>query len=236
VSALLTPAEVVARLAVSRQTLARWERSGYLVRDGSSSRPRYREQDVEAVAAERAGSPPAGAALLAAAADLLRERGVDGCTLEAVAQRVGITRAGVVHHHPTKEHLLEALARRFLDEFEHDWQLEVERTAPGPGRLCRAYAAVTLQPAEGGTGAGVLACALDTALVRDLVRHAMSTWYERLAEEDRADGLDGQGLRTCLAADGVWVLGLLHVGPLTSAGRAQAFPRALRLGRRGSRS
>ena len=162
--------------------------------------------------------------MLRAAADLLGELGVDGCTLEAVAERAGLSRAGVVYHHPTKEHLLEALVRQFLDDFATAWQDEVDATEPGPGRLGRAYTAVTVRPADDGLGAAVLACALDSRPLRDLVGGALLSWYARLEEEDVADGLGGDSLRTCLAADGLWLLGLLHVAPLGGSGRRRAFP------------
>lgn len=231
-SALLSPAQVTERLGISRQTLVRWERAGQLVRDSSSARPRYRSVDVDALAEALGTAPRPGDQLLGAAADLLRERGTDGCTVEAVAERVGLTRAGVVHHHPTKEHLLDALARRFLDEFEAAWQRETAETADGPGRLCRAYAAVTLRPSDEGLGPAVLACAMDSPAVRELVAGAVGGWYARLGEEDAADGLGGDGLRTCLAADGLWLLGLLHLSPLSGADRSRAFPPGTPLRRR----
>jgi len=226
VSALLTPADAADRLGVSRQTLARWEKQGILERDPSSARPRFRSADVDALAERRASTPASRDVLLRAAADLLREHGVDGCTLEAVAERAGLTRAGVVHHHPTKEHLMEALARRFLDEFEQAWTAQAELAEDAPGRLSRAYVAVTLRPAVDGLGAAVLACATDVRRVRDVVGQTLRAWYARLAEEDLEDGLDGAGLRSCLAADGLWLLGLLHVPPLTTRSMWEAFPGA----------
>ncbi len=221
---LLTGAEVVARLGISRQTLARWEKAGRLVREGPPRAPRYRAAEVQALSDAREAQTNPEIAILHAAAGLLRDRGVDGCTLETVAELAGLTRSGVIHHHPTKEHLLAALVRRFLDDFDDAWEREVERGDAGVGRLCRAYAAVTLQPAGDALSAAVLACALESPSVRELAGAAVRRWYDRIIREDREDGLQGDGLRMCLAADGMWLLELLHIAPLGDDDRRRVFP------------
>lgn len=211
---LLTSAETAARLGVSRQTLSRWEKEGVLARDAASARPRFRTADVAALADARAGAVDRGTAALQAAADLLVERGVDGCTLDAVAERAGMTRAGLAYHHPTKEHLVTALVHRFLADFESDWEARAAAAPPGPGRLYRAYSAQTLSPGDGTFTSAVLACALGAAEVRAVVRLALRRFYARLLDEDDRDGLDGHGVRTCLAADALWLFALLQVSPL----------------------
>src|SRR5947199_6684394 len=45
-------------------------------------------------------------AILAAANDLFAAQGFRGASLSAIAARVGLSEAGVLHHFPSKEHLL----------------------------------------------------------------------------------------------------------------------------------
>jgi AcrR family transcriptional regulator len=57
--------------------------------------------------------------ILRAATELFAARGFRGASLEAVAQAVGITRQGVLHHFPSKVHLLlGVLALRDEDDTE----------------------------------------------------------------------------------------------------------------------
>jgi AcrR family transcriptional regulator len=75
-------------------------------------------------------------ALLAAALEIVEERGVGALTLRSVAQRLGVSHAAPVYHFPTKAHLLSALAESGFDELAG----LMERAAEGPasGRLARA--------------------------------------------------------------------------------------------------
>ena len=222
-SDLLTVAEAAARLGVARQTLARWENEGLIVREAASSRPRFRASAVDALAAARAAAVDPRTAVLTAAARLLREQGVDGCTLDAVAERAAMTRAGVAYHYPTKEDLLTAVARRFLDGFEQQWGAGAEAATPGPGRMWRTYAAATLQHGEEAFASAVLACALGAPDVRDLVKDSLQRFYARLLEEDQEEQLGGRGLLACLAADAVWLFSVLQVMPLNSDERDRAL-------------
>ena len=47
--------------------------------------------------------------LVRAAHEVIVERGFYGMTVSAVAERAGLTRAGLIHHFPSKEHLLLAV-------------------------------------------------------------------------------------------------------------------------------
>jgi AcrR family transcriptional regulator len=148
---------------------------------------------------------------------------VDGCTLDAVAERSAMTRAGVAYHYPTKEDLLTAVARRFLDEFELEWGARAGAAAPGPGRLWRTYTTATLHHGEEAFSSAVLACALGAPDVRDLVKNSLQRYYARLLEEDQEEQLGGRGLLACLAADAVWLFGVLQVMPLDSDERDRAL-------------
>lgn len=53
------------------------------------------------------------------ARDVLVQRGYHGMTFVAVAERAGITRAGLIHHFPSKEHLLLAVME---DRFSENGQ------------------------------------------------------------------------------------------------------------------
>ncbi|MEU1510855.1 TetR/AcrR family transcriptional regulator [Streptomyces sp. NPDC005811] len=65
-------------------------------RDGMSARTRSEERRAE---------------IVRAALEVIAERGYRGASLAAVAERVGLTQQGLLHHFPTKEALLVAVLK-----------------------------------------------------------------------------------------------------------------------------
>ncbi|QGV80786.1 TetR/AcrR family transcriptional regulator [Streptomyces ficellus] len=61
------------------------------------------------MAAARARSEERRAEIVRAALEVIAERGYRGASLGAVAERVGLTQQGLLHHFPTKEALLVAV-------------------------------------------------------------------------------------------------------------------------------
>ena len=57
------------------------------------------------------------------ARDVLVQRGYHGMTFVAVAERAGITRAGLIHHFPSKEHLLLAVMEDRFSE-NREWMIQ----------------------------------------------------------------------------------------------------------------
>lgn len=79
------------------------------------------------------------AVILDAARDLVMREGLPAFTLEAVARRAQLSKAGVLHHFPDKEQLAAAMARRELDRFVARVQELAEADRTRRGRYVRAY-------------------------------------------------------------------------------------------------
>ncbi|HOE96193.1 MAG TPA: TetR/AcrR family transcriptional regulator [Candidatus Sumerlaeota bacterium] len=58
--------------------------------------------------------------ILAAAETVVIEAGAAHLTLEAVAERAGLSKGGLIYHFPTKESLLEAMVARMAERFEQE--------------------------------------------------------------------------------------------------------------------
>jgi len=69
-------------------------------------------------------------ALLAAAADLIAERGIDRSTLAGIGERAGTSRGLPTHYFGTKDALVEQLAERVQDDIS-ERMLEVVAARPG---------------------------------------------------------------------------------------------------------
>jgi AcrR family transcriptional regulator len=64
--------------------------------------------------------------ILSSAATLLAENGYQQTTLDAIASRAGVTRATIYYHFDSKEHLYEALIRKYLQGATERLQSQVE--------------------------------------------------------------------------------------------------------------
>jgi AcrR family transcriptional regulator len=224
VSAPLTTAQVVARLGVTRQTLHRWEGAGVLRRLDRPGPPRYDPDEVERVGRRRAAHrtpEQLRAALLEQAATLVGEGGATACTIDAVAERAGVSRGAVVHHFPHKEDLLRGLLDAFVARFEAAWQDEVAASREGAGRLGAAYVRATTGPDDVLTMALVV-CVAEAPDLLEPLRARMRGWYDRIAADAAADQVDAVLLR-CLAADALWLFRLFGVVPLDGASAARVL-------------
>lgn len=97
------------------------------------------------------------------ARDVLVERGFHGMTVTAVAERSGLTRAGLIHHFASKEHLLLAVMD---DRFEENWEWISNLTKQGTDileahvELMRRY---TQSPAEVALHVSLAGASIDVA-------------------------------------------------------------------------
>lgn len=67
-----------------------------------------------------ASTPDRRSVILDAAASLIAERGYRGTTILAVAEKAGVTDAGVLYHFKTKQDLLLTVLKSFDDQLESD--------------------------------------------------------------------------------------------------------------------
>jgi AcrR family transcriptional regulator len=63
--------------------------------------------------------------ILAAAADVAREMGPGSVSLDAVAQRAGVSKGGLLYNFPSKAALMKGLVASYVDAFEHDLEQAV---------------------------------------------------------------------------------------------------------------
>ncbi|MET8207670.1 helix-turn-helix domain-containing protein [Streptomyces sp. NPDC005373] len=130
--------------------------------------------------------------ILRAAAEVFAEHGYRGTSIDAVADRAGLTRQGVLRHYPSRKRLLTALLD-FRDELNRREQVGDEEYAKIPGRFAQAVAfdqghpslarAHSVMMAEAVTGlepAGAYARERRRALQDHLTRALVETGGERL--------------------------------------------------------
>ncbi|BBL80339.1 TetR family transcriptional regulator [Rubrobacter xylanophilus] len=78
--------------------------------------------------------------ILEVALRMFSERGYEGTPLSAVAEEVGLSKAGIVHHFPHKDDILQALFQPLFEEVE-----ELLEGGPGREELLEGYLEVMLR-------------------------------------------------------------------------------------------
>jgi AcrR family transcriptional regulator len=171
-------------------------------------------------------------AILQSTIDILIEQGLEALTLDAVAQKAGVSKGGLLYHFPNKDALILGLVNHLTQEFEAMLQEEFQQDdAPGtPGQWTRAYVRAALRFNR---QAMLIIGSLSTAVARnpDLLKTACN--HEKLVKERLlADGIDPvRATIIVLAMDGLWFSDSLAL-PLEDPMRSQVIEMLLDMSRK----
>ena len=129
--------------------------------------------------------------VVAAAARLLRERGVEGVGVDALATAAGLTHGAVYSHFAGKDDLAAAAVAHALADAMRQWRADADKAgAPGSAahfnRLVRAYVSRAHRD-NPGTGCAVAAMAPDATRHGRKVRRAFSSHIEKMVENFAAE-------------------------------------------------
>ncbi|KVX84119.1 TetR family transcriptional regulator [Burkholderia ubonensis] len=180
---------------------------------------------ASAHAAERTSTPAASAAsgvrrkkapeqvrsqLLAAASDLATRHGVQALTLDAVAERAGVTKGALQYHFANKQGLLDALFEQTVARFSGQ---VAERIAADPepaGAASRAYMHTMLDQENPAASTDVLRVLVASMVSEPEARERWSAPISELSRPDPVPLEQAATLMICrLAADGLWLWDLL---------------------------
>lgn len=156
--------------------------------------------------------------ILDAALEVLRANNF--LTLDAVAQEVGLTKAGIVHHFSTKEKLTTAVLDHVLDHWEAELKARTGSSA-GPVDMLRAYLEHTLL---GEMDSADLALLADPKLRDRLSRQ----WSERTYAWF-GDSAETNLVAIRMLADGAWINRSLGTLALDTEQRTHVLTLALTL-------
>ena len=152
-------------------------------------------------------------ALLDAAARSVIVHGA-GVSLDGVAREAGVSKGGLMHHFPTKDDLMAALADDLFDQFARAVEERIDAAESAPGRRLRAYVRATfddLEKAQDAVEQTTLMATLSS--FPEPARRAQERyrrWNQTLAE----DGLDPQRILVVLrACDGASIAPLFEGPP-----------------------
>jgi len=142
-------------------------------------------------------------AIVRAALEVIRERGVQALTLDSAAKQAGVSKGGLIHHFNTKEALvrgmLDTATQMLHEEIESAYETSTDRT---PGSFVRSYVETTLRHAEEGYLLPLFELvARDPGMAVALAEH--NAWCHQRFENDGIDPVLAHVIAS--AADGLWI-------------------------------
>ncbi|MCJ2083718.1 TetR/AcrR family transcriptional regulator [Methylobacterium sp. J-090] len=147
--------------------------------------------------------------LLDCAARLALEQGLAAVTVQAVCEAAGVTKGGLFHHFASKQALIDAVVAELLEKLDADIEAAMA-TDPQPwGRFTRAYVTVTLDDLMLNQSSQWTALYI-SSLTEPSLRRVTAAWFAKFVERHRATDDDPTLEIVRLAADGVWLAGLLR--------------------------
>ncbi|WP_227691376.1 TetR/AcrR family transcriptional regulator [Psychrobacter aestuarii] len=145
-------------------------------------------------------------ALIEQAARITLEEGLSKVTFQAVADAVGVTKGGVMHHFSTKDALILAVFDDAVAKFEAEVDEAMRQDPVAYGAFTRAYINATISLSEKGQVEMNHQATLYVLMLGDShLRELWSEWfYARLARHQDTDDAEDLCLAR-LAADGIWL-------------------------------
>ena len=148
-------------------------------------------------------------ALLDCAAQIAAEDGAAALTIQAVADRAGVTKGGLLHHFDSKQALLAAVFADLLERLDREIDTSIEKDPRAEGRFTRAYVRACFSDRL--MGERSLWAALSVAIVSEpALRILWSSWLDqRMAQHVETDS-DPVLTTVRLAADGIWLADMME--------------------------
>ncbi len=158
--------------------------------------------------------------ILDAAAELVSEIGAGRLTLEAVAEKAGLSKGGLLYNFPSKDALLQAMIQRMIDQVASEKEALREKAPPGPNQEAWVVTKTLLNICCNGRmqeiATGMMAATAENPRLLDPVRQVISTTLEQL--KANSDDLD-TALLAWLATEGLSNLEMHKLSPFSEEDR-----------------
>ncbi len=161
---------------------------------------------------------------------LVRESGVGALTLAKVAKRAGISKGGLQYRFETKRELVRTMLTRAFDRLDASVDAEVKKLGSGVGHEIEGYVLGMLN--ENGSyerpDAALFAAAFSEP---DLLAEFAPRYSEMLQRVKARSDKKIDAALILLATDGLWLLEVIGLNPLSGSERDQLLKRLAELAR-----
>ena len=165
------------------------------------------------------GRPRSRERILDAAEELVREIGSGRLTLDAVAERAGLSKGGLLYNFPTKDALLQGMLERMIGESAAErarLRVALAGRRNAEARAAIATALKTRCDDMKGFANGILAASAENPRLLEPVRTSIREQWEAI--KATSEDLD-IAMLTWLAIEGMSALEMHDLSPLTAADR-----------------
>lgn len=159
--------------------------------------------------------------ILDAAAELVSQIGSGRLTLEAVAERAGLSKGGLLYNFPSKDALLQGMIQRLVDEVSLEKEALRRHTAPGRNLEARLCTTVLLKMRTGkmkDIANGMLAASSENPALLEPVRQVLKKTLADMKET--SDDLDAC-LLAWLAVEGLGSFEMHDLSPFSEEDRVR---------------
>lgn len=179
--------------------------------------------------------PNSREAILNAAEEIVVEAGAAHLTLDAVAERAGVSKGGLLYNFSTKEALLQAMLARHIGHVMQMEQDTYDTLPAGPGRGLKASLLTALEckkcARDRSLGASMIAAGANDPKLLEPIRELHRRRLARLTESTGAAA--GPAFERAavlfLAADGLLLTEMLQVSPFDADQRQRIVAGMLQL-------
>jgi AcrR family transcriptional regulator len=165
--------------------------------------------------------------ILDAAEDIVAQTGAGHLTLDAVAEKAGVSKGGLMYHFPSKESLLYAMIERLVAGMEAGQAARADELPPGKARSIKAH--VLNFPRRNARRKKFIALLAAAAYDPRLLAPARKA-YRKMFERFVADGVrPARAAVIAFAMDGIRLTELLNITPVSPGLREKVTQELLRL-------
>jgi AcrR family transcriptional regulator len=171
--------------------------------------------------------------ILDAAGELVSEIGSGRLTLDAVAERSGLSKGGLLYNFPTKDALLQAMIQRLIDQVTSEKDALRQQAEPGPNLEARLCTSTLLKMCGGkmkDIATGMLAASSENPRLLEPVRQTVRETLGQL--KTTSEDVDAS-LLAWLAVEGLRSMEMHDISPFSEEDReriVQAVDRLLKKG------
>lgn len=141
---------------------------------------------------------------------LAADKGVNGVSIQAVADLVGVTKGGVFHHFSNKQKLLESMIVMLLAQLDEVVDRLIDEDPEPYGRFTRAYIEITLEKQIMGLQQSWSAISM-TMLTDKTFNEYWIEWMNSRLERHHQTDSDIELKIVRYAADGIWLTAFTEV-------------------------
>ncbi|HFK6052158.1 TPA: TetR/AcrR family transcriptional regulator [Listeria monocytogenes] len=154
----------------------------------------------------------------------MKEEGVVKLTLEAVAQRAGVSKGGLLYHYPSKEALIKGMVEDWTNNFFESIKTLVNKDSKEIGKWNRAYINTTLFDLDNNNNKNLSSALMAAMFINPDLLDDYKQKYDILHTKLLNDGIDPLKITMArLLIDGLWFSEIFEIAPLNEEVKKQIF-------------